>query len=636
MTRHAPFTQQQLTTFPAVRPGEVMLSALAKGYFRYGVDVSAYLRALIGRIRCPGTLDPGLPTYAARIAHVMPQGHPLSSLPLLLRDHTVLPYYLFFASSARRERVFQKLADMRTASYDSLLGFTTARLQPPKLPRLCSACIQRDEAEPRAAIYRIEHQLATSWICAEHGEVLTDGCELCVGQSLLPRNLLRMPGRCADRRHQQPHPCTFVDREEAHDARWFAEQGKRMLERYGDIPSDPLGALRSIVLEQFSRQGGIDAMALASAIENRFSPAMLRRLGLTFINDDDRKLGWHRQVLTPTTRDRLKESAQCLAILGVVCRDVDDFIERIQTVIAPVALPVEPEWPKKLLAALTAHNGSFEAVRREFGITFGDLWKTMIRRGWTIARPVDIGVSEDVYQQLLGAWDAGVDQAQMASTFAVSDYFLQKMTLWEPGLHQRWQRARMGSALDAHRETLRAYLLAHPGARRYNVQRAHSAAFAAVYQADRQWLDEVLPRRHGNFRNEDGTRRPRKDWGKRDANIADRIVQWARKNLDGDESPVYLTLCKLLRAQGAVNNYMAHKERFPKVQEQLDRFVETREAFVLRRLRWAARRCAESGAPLKVEAIRLVAALPRPHVKQHWGEVVEAYAAVRGPVFARA
>lgn len=221
-----------------------MLSVLAKGYFRYGVDVSSYMRALIGKIRCPGTLDPGLPTYAARIAGVMPEGHPLSNLQLLLRHHTVLPYYLFFASTARRERVLQALADPRTTSYDALLGFSTARLAPPDLPRLCSGCVHREDLDRRPAIYLVEHQLATTWVCAEHAEMLTDGCELCSDGAHLPRNLLRMPGRCGDRRHNQLHPCTSLEPSEVVDARWFSAQGKRMLERYDDVPNDPLGVLR--------------------------------------------------------------------------------------------------------------------------------------------------------------------------------------------------------------------------------------------------------------------------------------------------------------------------------------------------------------------------------------------------------
>lgn len=626
--------QEQLTTFPAVRPGEVMLSALAKGYFRYGVDVSTYLRALIGKIRCPGTLDPGLPTYAARIAGVMPDGHPLSSLSLLLRHHTVLPYYLFFATKSRRERVFQRLADLRTTSYDCLLGYSTARLAAPELPRLCSGCVQREVSDRRPAIYLVEHQLATTWVCAEHAEVLTDGCELCNDPEHLPRNLLRMPGRCADRRHDQRRPCASLEPSEVVDAQWFAAQGKRMLERYDDVPSDPLGVLRSMVLERFSRGGGVNSLALARAIEDRFSPTMLRRLGLCFTSEQDRQVGWHRQLLAPTTRDRLKEPAQCLAILATVCTDIDHFIEKAQAGAQPV-VPVEPEWPKKLLAALEAHNGSFEAVRRELGVTFGELWKAMIRRNWTISRPTDTGVSEVVYRQLLDAWKAGVDQAQMAQTFGVSDYFLQKMTLWEPGLRQQWQRARLGSALDVHRQTVRNYLDKHPGTKRNAVRIACTTAFEAVYQSDRAWLDEVLPRRHGNFRNKDGTRRLRKDWEQRDADLAERIAQWAPQQLAGNDRPVYLTVTKLLRAHGAIHNYRLFKDRFPKVKQQLDQFVETREAFVLRRLRWAAKRSSESGTPLKVEAIRRVAALPRLHVVQHWSEIVEAYGTGK-LVFARA
>ncbi|WP_439641912.1 TnsD family Tn7-like transposition protein [Nevskia sp.] len=613
-----------------------MLSVLAKGYFRYGVDVSSYMRALIGKIRCPGTLDPGLPTYAARIAGVMPEGHPLSNLQLLLRHHTVLPYYLFFASTARRERVLQALADPRTTSYDALLGFSTARLAPPDLPRLCSGCVHREDLDRRPAIYLVEHQLATTWVCAEHAEMLTDGCELCSDGAHLPRNLLRMPGRCGDRRHNQLHPCTSLEPSEVVDARWFSAQGKRMLERYDDVPNDPLGVLRSMVLMQYQRARGVDSLALARAIENRFSPAILRRLGLSFTSEQDRQVGWHRQVLAPTTRDRLKEPAQCLAILGVVCTDIDDYIEMVEAVADPVVLPVEPEWPKKLLATLATHDGSFEAVRRELGITFGDLWKAMMRRNWTIPRPADTGVSEEVYQQLLDAWQAGVDQTHMAYTFGVSDYFLQKMTLWEPGLHQRWQRARLGSALENHRRTLRAYLDSNPGVKRNVVRKACNTAFESIYQSDRKWLDEVLPRRHGNFRNEDGTRRLRKDWERRDADLAERIAQWAPQQLAGDDLPVYLTATKLLRAHDAVHHYMGYKDRFPQVKEQLDRFVETREAFVLRRLRWAAKRCAESGAPLKPDAVRLVANLPRRHVDRHWKDIVEAYDAVRGPVFARA
>lgn len=632
MTRPRRHFRERLTSFPAPRPGEAMLGILTRGYGRYGVDLGSFMDAVVG-IQSMGALDPAMPTHAARIAESMPAGHPLSDVEVMLREHTALPYHLFFANEARRRQALSAIADSHTYALHSVLGLSTARLTGIVFPRLCPECARIDKAERACSLYRTEHQLPTTWVCAEHQQLLIDGCEICrsTDKSAIRASLLRMPGRCADSRHSSPHPCTTLAKEEVPDALWFAQQGKCLLERYEDAPPNAHERLRAAVLKKFRRSGGVDRVGLARAIEARFSAAMLRRLGLAFTCDRDRRSGWHFKLLCSHGASKLKEVSQWLAVIGVMYRDVEHFIDDAPEVQSAVPAPSRPAWSEDL-KNLLGSGKSFDVIRRSLRISFNAALREMREQGWTLPKPTAVKVSEATYNNLIESWNKGTTLLEMASVHGVSAYFLDMMTVWEPGLHARWVATRREQLLERHRNAVIEYVAAHPGASRYEVMKALDGSIEALRERDPEWLDAVLPSRSGSRM----SARPsliRRDWTARDSQFAQQIADWAQRELADDVRPVRITATRALTAIGAltfVYSAGGNRTSFPETRDRLAALVETTEAFRLRRLKWVARQCAAAKLPLKPETIRIAASIHRPAVDRYWSEVVAAYDAAIG------
>lgn len=617
---------QQLTVFPSPRRREALLGVLARGYVRYGDDVSSYMTALIGKIRCPGTLDPATPTYMARIASVMPEGHPLHDLHHLLMHHSAVPYYLFFASADRKAKVEASIGDPRKSNLTCILGLSTARLKPSPYPMECSKCIAEERVDPGCPTYHIEHQLPTTWVCTRHGGVLSEGCGKCA-RSTLPGKLLTLPGYCTDPATHVVVPCTVIDDAERADIDWLAVQGARLITRYGDAPQDPLGVMRSAALSRFTRCGGLDGAALATVIERRFSREILARLGLTFRDDHDRARGWHWQLLSNSTRDRLKETAQCLIVLGALFDDVDAYLAAPAATTVPIRKPdpTPASWTAALRDTLAKHDHMIDPVRHELGVTFSQLWKEMLRQGITLPRPARSRLPEADYQQLVKCWEQGLDQAEIQRRFGVSEHFMKMVVLWEPGLMRRWQIARRGAHMDPFKQQLSEFLQQNPGAGRSKLRLSLQTAYEAVYDKDRPWIEANVPRRQGNFRSFDGVPRARKNWVARDADLAVRIRQIATDHLGSEARPIHLTLGWILRKLEWVGRYYENAERLPKSREALDQYCESFEVYRLRRLVWSAKECARTRQPLSVMTLQRLSGFPTEPIHAHWTRIVEIY-----------
>lgn len=111
-----------------------------------------------------------------------------------------------------------------------------------------------------------------------------------------------------------------------------------------------------------------------------------------------------------------------------------------------------------------------------------------------------------------------------------------------------------------------------------------------LYRNDRIWLREHTSTSKGRTT----IRYQRVDWQERDKRLAEEVIVAASrlKNLPG--RPVHITPAALGREIGQVALLQQHLDKLPRTAEALERLVESREGYAVRRIQWAALDCIQS------------------------------------------
>jgi hypothetical protein len=112
-----------------------------------------------------------------------------------------------------------------------------------------------------------------------------------------------------------------------------------------------------------------------------------------------------------------------------------------------------------------------------------------------------------------------------------------------------------------------------------------------LYRHDRIWLSEYC----SNHRVE-SVKMVREDLVKRDTALAARIDEAATVILGSPGKPIRLTVASLARQLGVSEGVFDRRGHYPRCRATLDRWIEPKHAFQLRKVAWAAAELAQSGS----------------------------------------
>ncbi len=138
------------------------------------------------------------------------------------------------------------------------------------------------------------------------------------------------------------------------------------------------------------------------------------------------------------------------------------------------------------------------------------------------------------------------------------------------------------ATLESYRATWLAAIQAHPEAGVKILRSIEPGAYTWLYKHDKMWLQA-----HTTLCKKSTSQSHRVDWEKRDLQLAEEVKVAALflKNLPG--RPVHITISALGRETGQLALLQQHLDKLPRTAELLKEFVETREAFAVRRIWWA-------------------------------------------------
>lgn len=156
-----------LTYFPAVYPGELLYSVLARYHRHVGLPGSMNtMSMLFGKQHAIATID--LQGYLQELVDRIPAERGLT-VNHLIDTLTLFPYVTAFEPPSVQAKVRLAMMQGKVENLHARLGLTASRIGRTERLRFCSKCTEIMMAKHSELYWRRDHQLPSVLVCPEHG-----------------------------------------------------------------------------------------------------------------------------------------------------------------------------------------------------------------------------------------------------------------------------------------------------------------------------------------------------------------------------------------------------------------------------------------------------------------------------------
>lgn len=475
----------------------------------------------------------GHPRYG--LAHDLPsrieefsvrQQQQLGSAEDIIRQHTLLSFYLPLASPNLAARSVSGMAGHGIGSLKFQLGLLTSRFRANHPLKACPVCMQEDREQWATSYWHVAHQLPGVWICDQHRVPLLQAAVKSTGvgrfQWYLPCEAGLAPSNAF-----QPHPHLLSLAVAAHQL-WGLAAGTHF------SPDLIAGVYRTALRERGLLKG------------NPHSQLHLKAIGPQYANHlEPLRQAYELLPLPGTPEVAAREVAQLtyhprgghhplrhLALITWLFGTLDAFMAAYKDFKAnethPEHLQSEPQVQmsasrndtRNKLVELIRQGQSITAASHQLGVDTGTGMAWAATAGIAARKRPSIvkGKARDLAIQAL---ELGKPKAAVAATAGVSIQCVTRLLRTEVGLRDAWCRAQFN---DGQRRVRRQWLQAmasHPQAGVKAIRMLEPAAYAWLYRNDKVWLREQAARME-HAANVGGTL---VDWVSRDAELADKVAR---------------------------------------------------------------------------------------------------------------
>lgn len=518
----------------------------------------------------------------------------------LVWQNTLLPYYLAFQSEGERAKL---VANIETASLMGLhfrMGVGSSSVKHPRYFRYCPACWRSEVAELGEVYVKRLFQLPGVLVCPEHDEPLCDTAVLF--RPLASRAYWNFTP--ADATLSGDFEPTSVREAElarllALDARRLLLQGALVHPRAECLASDYHRALQHLGLA--SRN--VHPVTLESAFLDLYPMHFLRKLGLAF--EPGRESNWLRCFTRKTSR-RFHPLQHILFRRFAEHHLGSDCWAWMAAAHWPCLSPMQPHPGPEAVTVIRLY---FDACR--------DVWEGIFAchcgcrySGGGIGYPS--AASLHLHRIIAHSPHLHRRVAELARAGGTSTAIARQVRLHRKTV-QDWLKAgderktlSKSEAVMADRKAWLSLVGENPRSTLKQLRILAPALFSRLYAHDATWLKSV-PLWHQPYQS-----RVRRDyWQRRDKALAQQVGSLAEE-IRRRIPAVRVTLSRIGRELGVLNLFRKKLMLLPVVAETLTQFVETVEAFQLRRLEraleqsptWVSRRAMMKAAGLRPQKTR--------------------------------
>lgn len=560
---------------PQWLPDEILFSLASRQHALSGRGLAAVTcRQLFGHSRLGSQHD--LP---CRIDHFVgsTQGL-LGDAITIIRDHTILPFYLPFRTAADENDAY---ATMRSSAMGSLkyrLGILTSRFRAHHPLKACLDCLIEDQCHYGVAYWHLTHQFPGVWICPHHHALLRVSTMKSTGVGRFQWHLptpdtlspTRASGSSTIHRESQGVALQGLTNLAVMLAKLppgFHFESQRLLETYH---------LALLQRDLRTPSGQIRMQRLAAEFVAAVSPlrgipelAALPGTAQEAASQVGRLLRAPRSGTHPLRH---------LVLVQWLFGSWDSFWTAYVDPPRPIesASPSAPDTTGRaeakhesdsrgttFLSLLRDKGYSVTRAARETQIdtTTGMAWAA--RAGLTTARRPK-RLTPNLRARLLSDLRKGLDKSAASSKYQLSVQTITTTLRTEVGLQDAWREAHKTAVLNAARTDWEQLIADHPLAGVKELRGLAPAVYARLYRNDRAWLAnacERVPRvTLGN--------NVALDWDRRDEALALEVRQVALR-LAQEDSSTKVTLWKLYQAIPELKARLGALHRLPLTERAL-------------------------------------------------------------------
>lgn len=378
---------------------------------------------------------------------------------------------------------------------------------------------------------------------------------------------------------------------------WLARESAFLVNSNGTGRKDICAELMNSAIRQgFVRRGYVNYIKLAVAIESRFGEEVLSQIGVK-VWDGERPSSWLRRMFYAERYHRKGCSLLRLLVIGTVFDSVKSY-ETAQplTNSSPHIVQVKDNGKGEGNVVKSHWHDLKELIENAYHLS--DLAKRFGVGLYAVAREIrKQGLRyplSDRMKKKLGT-NLAVIQNDLLSGLTIneirrrhhcSEELLVLIQIDKPELSGLHRQSARKNCQEKHRRILSDFIANNPGASRSTIQNELPATYEYFFRTEKEWFLELLPdRRKAISMNS----RPRssKDWSQIDQKKANELkIVFAELYNSGDR-PVWLTKHGMLKRIGFLQKYNFSPQRFPQTTEILIQNIETHDAFIARRLKWA-------------------------------------------------
>lgn len=591
--------------FPDPYPDELFYSICGRFYDRVQYpDKKQFIKTLFGTSNALAVVD--LPAYFNTLLSNIPSGH-LYTVDSLINNHTLLPFYSPFHPPERITSVRESMRGSYKASATEKLGLMANSVPSSDVLQFCPLCVEEDKQQFGECYWHRVHQVPGVKVCPKHKIFLeSSNIEIHNQQTRhqfisAEQSVYVTSPRCLDLCSSS----NLILLEIARDTSWLLNQSFL-------VPGLDSFRNRYLLLladrELATYQGRIYVSRLLDSFKLRYPSELLNQLHCQ-INTQSQHNWLFRLVRSPKNAQHPLHHLLLIHFLGHTAEsffqlptEFKPFGNGQWSCLNPVCQQFRQHRIKKYSLSFSQDSGKpigtfscrccgfvysrigpdqcqDDAYRYSRVESYGSLWESRLQQLWE-----DPLISlREVARQL----DVDCRTVKLhAERLKLSFPYANSKSVYDLNLNQFSKSVRNEARSQIELENKRAAWLslreANPDAGGKILRSQSPSLYTWLYRNDKHWLQVNMPPRRKSFSPS------RVDGDKRDRDLAKaaKIAAETLKTRAG--KPIQITTSKIGREIHQLTNLQKNLDKLPLTSKVLAEVVETREAFAVRRISYAA------------------------------------------------
>jgi hypothetical protein len=586
-----------LPFFPNPAQGETVYSIMCRVQTRSGLQEKIILEALTGQQKKAHLLSP-LPGYLKILSQSLPDGHPWCDNLYIWSNHTTLPYFLYFDPPNLRDQWLQKLQNAANCQpFGLALGLTTYKGQAlVSNPRYCPQCAKRQMEKFGFTYFQREHQLPWVFVCWKHNTPLSIGCAKC-GAYPFKKNGLIMPGRCFCDKGAAFLPSANIEPSIRKQLYWLAQQSAYMVQSNGTKAKDVRVSLKACLKNNgFCRGKSMMHEPVASAIQDRFGEKFLSMVGYPAFKGD-RESAWIRMLLINEGTRKRRPVIKYMLLIGAIFGSIAEFEGCIKNGQYYSNTPeddhevpsstISDNITEQIVSLAKAGELGVRTIALKFGLKDAAVCSILIEQKIRLPLPDQAikKLGQEKLDRIRQAIANGLDRKKIVQDFNISPWTYRNIVLDQPELYEVRNNQRRAALTEQHRNIILDLVRKKPDITRSDIWHRYTGTYQYMKTYDQDWFDSTVaiqPRRTPTK-----PRSKRRDWQQVDRQLAATLKDLIADCSGKSDKPVWINETSMLRKLKSIIRYKQNQSQLPEVTKLLEQSVESHDAFLERKIKWA-------------------------------------------------